>query len=803
MNKIIKVSAIVAFSAVILFGAVFFANSAFAWGSGDYGDGCCNSDSGSNERPTSIYNDDDDNGSTVTPPTCDISANVTSVKAGDTYRIEWNGTPSNANFTVNGHSVLAKDAATYEFNGANNTEKFVFKGNNAGGTCSDQVVIEKKDEPKTPTCEITANVTTVKAGDTYRIEWHGTPSSADFTVNGHSVLANDAATYTFDGSNNTEKFVFKGNNDGKTCSDKVVIEKKDEPKTPTCDYFTASDNHIDNGESVTLSWGTTNADSVSINQGIGSVADDGSKTVTPHDTTTFTLTVNGDGKKDNCSVTVKVDDDHDDPTPRCDYFTVSDDDVDEGDTVTLEWETTHATEVFINEGVGFVPRDGEEDVRVFEDTRFVLEARNGGEEDQCSVRVEVDEDDDEKRPRCELDISDDHVKVGDEVTLEWETDYADEVEIEDDHGNEIFDEDDLRTHDDGEVDVEITEDTEFTLTARGDGGTRECDIDVEVEDGEVLVLSDRDQQPRVSGISLTKVPYTGFEAGPMLTFLFYALLTGWALVVAYMLVVRKDTILGFSLAPASAGAAAMPVADHRVNDDEPQTETEPDTTYTESTASVAPANLPTGNTATIGYAAAAATATEETDELTQLEEYATTRNVLISSDALRYFRARYQNDTDEMEAFDALIAAAKRTFPLEDGWVVLNHGRMEQLLASDDGEETETEEQAQPEATVTDTGLTGAIVTGDIIGAYDAIAHRPMVALAEAAALLDAAYRARGGAHTEEQVPATLLVQLQSYSDDEIKTAVSALTSALDGTYSDEEAAVKIAVMKAVNVFTR
>jgi len=57
--------------------------------------------------------------------------------------------------------------------------------------------------------------------------------------------------------------------------------------SPIINSFTASSTSITSGESVTLSWSTTNASSASIDNGIGSVAvPSGSVTVTPITTTT-------------------------------------------------------------------------------------------------------------------------------------------------------------------------------------------------------------------------------------------------------------------------------------------------------------------------------------------------------------------------------------------------------------------------------------------------------------------------------------------------------------------------------------
>jgi Tol biopolymer transport system component len=63
---------------------------------------------------------------------------------------------------------------------------------------------------------------------------------------------------------------------------------------------------IQRGESTTLTWTSSNAQSAEINNGIGTVELSGSLEVTPTDTTTYTLSVTGLGGTANDSVTVNV-----------------------------------------------------------------------------------------------------------------------------------------------------------------------------------------------------------------------------------------------------------------------------------------------------------------------------------------------------------------------------------------------------------------------------------------------------------------------------------------------------------------
>ncbi|MCH7229105.1 sulfatase-like hydrolase/transferase, partial [Haloferula sp. A504] len=65
----------------------------------------------------------------------------------------------------------------------------------------------------------------------------------------------------------------------------------------TIHSFTASPEQFTEGTDVTLSWDVSDADSVSINQGIGAVAASGSLVVRPSDTTTWTLTATRGGNQ--------------------------------------------------------------------------------------------------------------------------------------------------------------------------------------------------------------------------------------------------------------------------------------------------------------------------------------------------------------------------------------------------------------------------------------------------------------------------------------------------------------------------
>ena len=76
---------------------------------------------------------------------------------------------------------------------------------------------------------------------------------------------------------------------------------------PIINSFSVNPTEIDYGKSATLSWNVSNATSIFIDQGIGSVSNSGSRTISPEITTTYNLTaINSDGQITRaCILTVR------------------------------------------------------------------------------------------------------------------------------------------------------------------------------------------------------------------------------------------------------------------------------------------------------------------------------------------------------------------------------------------------------------------------------------------------------------------------------------------------------------------
>src|SRR6185295_2595137 len=78
------------------------------------------------------------------------------------------------------------------------------------------------------------------------------------------------------------------------------------PAAARINSFTGEPSSIQRGQSATLSWSVANATDISISGGIGAVQANGTRQVSPTNTTTYTLTARGAGGTDTRAVSINV-----------------------------------------------------------------------------------------------------------------------------------------------------------------------------------------------------------------------------------------------------------------------------------------------------------------------------------------------------------------------------------------------------------------------------------------------------------------------------------------------------------------
>lgn len=185
--------------------------------------------------------------------------------------------------------------------------------------------------------------------------------------------------------------------------------------------FTSSPMNISLGQSSTLSWQTEGADTVELS-GTGPVAANGSQSVSPTQTTTYTLTVKTKFGEVTANTTIQV---TPPSAPRILRFTAAPQSIVVGDVSTLLWSVENATDVSIST-IGVVGNNGTFNVSPTGTTTYRLTARNqSGEPVTAETTVTV------ARPPAIISFtaSPDTTRPGGEVTLTWVTENTTNVSI--------------------------------------------------------------------------------------------------------------------------------------------------------------------------------------------------------------------------------------------------------------------------------------------------------------------------------------------------------------------------------------
>ncbi|MGB8478746.1 MAG: alkaline phosphatase family protein [Acidobacteriaceae bacterium] len=233
--------------------------------------------------------------------------------------------------------------------------------------------------PVVPTATLTASPAIVAPGSSATLSWTTAYASTVTISNGIGVVAASGSMAITPSS--TTEYTLTATSVNGTATSAATVTVHANPPTAK---LTAAPTTIFVGNSATLTWSTTNATSVSIDNGIGTVAASGSTTVSPTTTTTYTLTATGDGGTVTATATVTVQELM--PTAK---LTASPSTITAGQTSTLTWTTTNATTVSIDQGIGAVSSSGTTVVSPTNTTQYTLTATGSGGTATASTTVTV------------------------------------------------------------------------------------------------------------------------------------------------------------------------------------------------------------------------------------------------------------------------------------------------------------------------------------------------------------------------------------------------------------------------------
>jgi hypothetical protein len=130
------------------------------------------------------------------------------------------------------------------------------------------------------------------------------------------------------------------------------------------------------GNPTTLNWNVSNATSITIDQGIGSVNPVGSTTVTPPGSTVYTLTAQNSRGVMTTTAQITVKASLSPEIPIINSFFANPLTVLPGESTTLTWSVLNAQSVMVDQGIGIVGANDSRTVTPVNTTSYTLSAIN-------------------------------------------------------------------------------------------------------------------------------------------------------------------------------------------------------------------------------------------------------------------------------------------------------------------------------------------------------------------------------------------------------------------------------------------
>jgi len=197
-------------------------------------------------------------------------------------------------------------------------------------------------------------------------------------------------TFTAAASSNYGFTLTVTNTDGLSASAHVTVTTAAAPTGPQVLFCTANPLTITAGQSTVLEWNTTGATSVTIQPGVGTVANSGSVSVSPTASTTYIVTATNSAGSATCSIGVTVNAGGGQTlAPVIVQFAANPTTIAAGQSSMLSWQVQNATTISISPTLGSVAANGSSGVSPAATTTYTLTASNSLGTATASVTVVV------------------------------------------------------------------------------------------------------------------------------------------------------------------------------------------------------------------------------------------------------------------------------------------------------------------------------------------------------------------------------------------------------------------------------
>ncbi len=400
--------------------------------------------------------------------------------------------------------------------------------------------------------------------------------------------------------------------------------------------------------------------------------------------------------------------------------------VDSGDTTTLLWNTQNVTSLEIDQDIGLVvPTSGGSKVTptITTTTTYTGTAlASNGDTATCSATVTVTPPPPPSGPSCTLSVNKAHINPGESIEVSWTSSNVTSGFVDHNVGT-------TSPVSSGFITIFPSDDTEYTGTFTGPNGDAVCSATVTIQKSvctgncggginpPTVVLFDTPNEQPLAFVSLSQIPYTGFEAGVLLTFAFWFAVVLWSIAMTYIFVGKTSIrylashILGLDTLihtrfNARRNTLSSDNGQHKhlelglegyEENDEAHASVE-----SEYLSSVAPApTQPIEHISAVDElvsslstsTAPAPLHTEESvssrqahdgipDLMDVLESRANAAGVLVSGDTFHTVAELSNERSEVLKLFGDILNEAVKTLPRQDGWIHLSLPTLETIVSS-------------------------------------------------------------------------------------------------------------------------
>jgi hypothetical protein len=305
------------------------------------------------------------------PEILHFSATPSSITTSSSSNLQWDVTGATSVSIDQGIGAVPS-SGTKSISPAVTTKYTLTAMNNAGSVIASTTVTVAPASGKPVIVSFTASPDSITAGHSSLLEWDVTGATTVSIDQGVGAVPLSGTKLVTPAS--TTAYTLTTTNSSGSVDASATVTIVQSTALPVILRFSIYPTSIRSGGPAILQWQTGGATSVSIDQGVGTVAPFGELQVSPASTTTYTLmATNNAGSvtaKVNLTVIIET------GQPFIVSFSARPTAIPFEGSSTLEWQVTGATSISITPGVGSVPTSGTRVVEPTQMTTYILTARN-------------------------------------------------------------------------------------------------------------------------------------------------------------------------------------------------------------------------------------------------------------------------------------------------------------------------------------------------------------------------------------------------------------------------------------------